>query len=341
MSFSGRHLAHPFPGSDSAPLAAIVIVTHNRADGLRVLLDDIAASMLSPALQEIVVVENGNRDSGSAHVCAAWKSPLRLIYAFQDDPRKTTALNFAISITTAPFIIFFDDDVRLDAGTVESYVAAATRHGPQHHFGGRTLPQIEEKPPDWLEPFLPDSARGFDLGDRDRDFDKPLFIGSNWAAFRADLLAAGGFPHYLGPGTPYRVAGDETIMQARLQKQGSKGVYLATAVARHHVPRGSNDFAFACDRSRSYGLRLALSEFVENGRAAPYWPPRWLIRELVERWVRCAAARLLRKDIHARVAREIELAKTKGSLAAFRVLRKYPEIVEHRPIFRRIGVDTV
>ena len=72
-------------------------------------------------------------------------------------------------------------------------------------------------------------------GGAETDFDRPDFLGFNWAASASDLIRMGGFNEERGPGTVSR--GQETDMQERMLKDGMRGRYLPDALVWHYVPR--------------------------------------------------------------------------------------------------------
>ena len=321
--------------SDLEPLeiqnVAVIVVTHNRPSGLQALLEDLAQSNDAHQIKELLVIENGDPTCGSERVYHDTQMPFPARYFCQTSPKKSKALNFALAWTTCPLIIFFDDDVRVPPQTISAYIGAAQRHGPGHHFAGRIIPDIAVEPPNWLIPHLPLSARGFDLGESEVDISLPIIVGSNWAAFRPELLAADGFPEYLGPGTGYVGGGEESVMQMRLLAAGSKGIYVPSAVIRHDVPASGNSYEFALRRKYLYGRVLTLAEHVEGGISAPRFPPRWMFRRLMELYT----SRPFLGGRSARAAVNMEIAEIKGRMSGYRYLRERSLVSEHQPSKRR------
>src|SRR5262249_32776559 len=64
---------------------------------------------------------------------------------------------------------FFDDDVRVSTGIIETYVEAAQRYGPGHFFGGPLLIDAEAPCPAHLVPYLPPSATGWAFANRETE----------------------------------------------------------------------------------------------------------------------------------------------------------------------------
>lgn len=251
-----------------APDTAIVIATHRREALLRRTLESVAAAQRTQALKEILVVENGGAH-GAREVVEAFADRLPARHVLQEAGNKCRALNLALERTTADFVYFLDDDVRVDEAAVEAYVDAAARYGPGHHFSGPLVAEWEAEPPDWLKRYLPPSAVGWDKGDEEMYFDRPYFIGSNWAAFRQDMLAVGGFAEHIGPGSPTGAIGDERDMQVRLLDAGGRGVYLPAARVWHHVPTSACSFEWARHRRYITGFTCGLMGWEPDGTAVP------------------------------------------------------------------------
>lgn len=296
----------------------VVIATARRERLLRETLESLAGARLPASLREVRVVENGAR-SGAREVLESFADRLPVRYAFVAEPNKCRALNHALSELAAPLVYFLDDDVRLDEGTVEAYADAATRYGPGHHFSGPLVPAWEVEPPDWLKGYLPRSATGWYHGDREKYYDKPDFIGSNWAAFRDDILAVGGFSEDIGPGTPAGAIGDEAELQERLLKAGGRGVYLPDARIRHHVPASDCSFEWARDRQHRMGVTYGYLG----------WPPEWGPidpgvpgwSQLGVRLAKVSIARALRWSEQRRVHVEMTSAYARGYVKGRRLAR--------------------
>ena len=241
------------PGPD----IAVVIATHRRSTLLRRTLESLAAPRRPEMLREVLVVENGGAH-GARTIVEAFAGRLPVRYLLLEDGNKCRALNLGLAEASSELICFFDDDVRLAESIVETYADAGLRYGRGHHFSGPLVAEWETPPPDWLLPWLPPSARGWDKGEDECFYDEPHFIGSNWAAFREDVLAVGGFDERIGPGSPTGAIGDERDLQERLLAAGGRGVYLPDARVWHHVPTGRIDFEWTRHRQYVTGFTCGL-----------------------------------------------------------------------------------
>lgn len=300
--------------------SAALIATHGRPTLLRRTLESIDACEGVDVPFEIVVVENGGRH-GAEELCGALRLGHPLRYLYVDEPGKSNALNVAIASLDADLIVFFDDDVRVDRCAVRAFAEAAARHGPGSFFGGPVEVDYEEPPPRWLHRYLPGTVVGWTLGSAERIIDTPDFIGTNWAAFRADLLAAGGFAAHLGPNARFRTIGQETEMQKRLLARGARGVFVPRGAATHWVPRERCTLEWALDR----WARTHMSRAMENPRRGDLsvaGVPLWLIKQTAGSAARVAANRLLARDWAARIDSEMRHAADRGTLRGYRLARQ-------------------
>jgi GT2 family glycosyltransferase len=253
----------------------VLLATAGPAERLSETLKSLSECRLPENFRETIVVENGPR-SGTGELLAAQPGLLRIRHVYVEEPNKSVALNQAIAGLDDCFIYFIDDDVRFDPGVLMEYAAAA-QEKPGFYFGGPTSVDYEARPPDWLLPYLPPSARGWnptvrwfsprrvlemdacDACVEGVDLDVPVFRGFNWAAFSEDVKRAGGFNPERGPGARTRATGQEMDMQARLISIGVKGKYLSRARVWHYVPASRCTPQWALQRAYRDGVGRGLS----------------------------------------------------------------------------------
>lgn len=299
----------------AGPAAAIVIATHRRPELLRRTLGSLADSR-ADEIREVLVVENGGAHGAKA-VVGEFTDSLPLRYLFLPEGNKCRALNLALRESTAELVVFFDDDVRVADGTVETYLNAARRYGSGHYFSGPLVPELEIEPPDWLKPYLPASATGWSQGDAEVYYDRPWFIGSNWAAFHDDMLAVGGFDERIGPGSPTGAIGDESELQQRMLEAGSRGVYLPDARVRHHVPPSECSFEWARSRMHRTGLTYGVLGWTPQEGPIPDGLAGWARLAVLS--AKVVTARLLGWSEERRCWLEMTRARTLGYLRGRRV----------------------
>ncbi|MFO1190143.1 MAG: glycosyltransferase family A protein [Alphaproteobacteria bacterium] len=304
------------------PSTSVVVVTHRRPDGLREMLGSLASARVPPTLAEVLVIENGDPGCGSREVAAAATLPVPVHWTFIPKSSISVSRNAGVVAAEGEFIIFFDDDVRVGIDTPAAYVAAAA-FGPQHFFGGPLEVRQDVAPPDWLNEFLPNSARGWSLGAERQIVRKPVFLGANLAAFKSDILAAGGFPEYLGGGLPYRVGGEETFLQVRMLDKGLQGVFVPEASVQHHVPAERCTPAFALDRYFNYEVTFRIAHHIENRIRPGRLPPRWVWRKFLTAYVRAVLKRIQTPDLKARFQSELDLRIARAYFAAHAIMARY------------------
>ena len=195
------------------------------------------------------------RRGGPQHPAAGFR------YLHHPRANKSAALNAALAeVPDDALVVFFDDDVRVDPGVLETYAEAA-RGTERAFFGGTTRVDYETPPPAWLVRALPLSARGMDVGAADWP---GWFLGFNWAARAGDLRAVGGFDPDVGPGSPTGALGQETTMQNVLKAAGLVAVPVPAAAVWHYVParRASQEWVIR----RRYQLGVSGGRAIALGR---------------------------------------------------------------------------
>lgn len=303
------------PATGSGPDIQVVIATRDRPDLLRRTLAALGRCERPPRFRGVVVVENGGGSSGrnACRSAAAW---LNLTYERFDRPNKCAALNHVLERASDGVLLFLDDDVRVTEGLLRAYASAAEGVAGGTFYGGPVAPDYEAPPPEWLVAFLPPSAKGWSRQDDGDGFvDEPVFLGSNWAAFVADLHRVGGFDARMGPGSASGSLGDETDTQARLLGAGVRGRYVPGALVHHWVPRERCTPSWALERIYRHGVWCGLRE---RGKVPHlFGRPRWAVRRSVQSWV---AAQLLRlhPDPRRRFAARADHAWVRGVLAGAR-----------------------
>jgi GT2 family glycosyltransferase len=229
-------------------------------------------------------------------------------------------------MTDAELVIQFDDDILVEPATIPAYIRAAREFGPGHFFGGPVVPDYEaDPPPAWLQPWLTSCVVGWDLGEEQQPHDE--FLGANWAAFRSDLLSAGGFLNELGPTGAHRTVGEEIEMQGRLTRNGCRGVYLPDARVHHFVREEQCTMRWL--RNRWYEHSLSSVMLSPDHIDAPFvaGAPRFLWRRWLTDVVRLSVARLGSPGGDRRMTLERGFAFTRGQIDGYRRVGRSGPIV--------------
>ena len=227
---------------NGAPQVAVLIATYNRAALLADTLDGLAQSRVPASLTwEVVVVDNNSSDDTRAIVVSRQDGyPVPLRYVFERRQGRSAALNAAMAITTAPYFLFTDDDVRVAPEWVAAGAAALAEGWD--YVGGPVEPIWEVPPPDWL-----DLTRGdlwgtiaiLDYGNNRFAFEERqrVPLGANMGACRSLVQRIGGFRTELGRSSGKRVLGQEVPeLLTRARAAGLRGLYVPEMAVQHHIP---------------------------------------------------------------------------------------------------------
>jgi len=198
------------------PRVSVIIPAYNRADMVRLMLDQLLRQTLPLEQFEVVIADDGSSD-GLEQVVRPYADRLRLTYFFQEDQgnRVCKARNEAARIATAPLLVLLDAGSIPGPGLLARYVAAyeerpdravvgyAWGYNPEREgFPGLAEALAELPPEQVVEKFRADP--GFnDIRDRQYvldDFDLEraplpwrLLYTLNCAVPAAAFAAAGGF----------------------------------------------------------------------------------------------------------------------------------------------------
>ena len=244
----------------SIPLI-VVVPTHGRPTLLRRTLESVAQCDVPASYTGCIVVENGTREGAETLVEALSENHPETSFRYLYHPRanKSEALNAALTqVADGTLCVFLDDDVRFEPSLFQCYHDAAARTDGTAYFGGPVSCDYEHKPPSWLIPLLPHSARGYSLDDRGTMANE--YLGFNWAAFSHDIRNAGSFNPDVGPGSPTGARGQETDMQRRLRSQGVRPVDVDCARVWHYVPRNRSTVSWFLGRRVAMGRTRGLME---------------------------------------------------------------------------------
>lgn len=262
---------------------AVIIPTHDRlALFERTLKSVLACEPPDQRHVRLIIVENGCRcgveDLVKRH--SSWLTPE---YRYVAAGNKSAALNAATQDLGDVLVLFLDDDVRVAPDLLCRY-AEASDHNPNGcFFGGPFAADYVKAPPDWLLPYLPVSAKGWEP-----DVYQPIrkgilwFMGCNWAAYNADIQSAGGFDPEVGPGARSGATGQETAMQQALVENNVNPIYVPDARVWHYVPETRCSSEWALERAFKNGVSLGLKTAAGSPNAQLFGVPRWMIRRRLE-----------------------------------------------------------
>lgn len=301
---------------------SIVICTYNRAESLRRTLEGFRELIAPSSAQwELVVVDNNSRD-GTRSVCDSFTPPFPFRYIFEPRQGKSCALNRALAETTAPLLVFTDDDVDVDKNWLVNLLDAVRRHPEADFFGGKIFPRWERKPPRWLE----EHANGllncvmvsYDRGDREYFFswDELLPFGANLLIRRSVFDKGFAFNEEMGLKGKDPARGEETELMDRLIAKGHKGLFVPTAIVHHRNAPHRMREKYVREWYKGDGMVHVRRGEVEM-KALLCGAPRWLYRQLIQTAFGYALTRWTRpSDVWLRY--EMRMASTWGMICESR-----------------------
>ena len=215
---------------------SLIIPTHNRSERLIAALESVIRQDLPAADWECVVVSNNSTDDTVARFgdFAARYPGLNLRLVTEDGPGVSYARNRGIAETSAPLLVFIDDDERINPGFLRAYADFFDAHPDAVVAGGRIIAEYVTGRPAWLSKYteMP-IANPMDFGDAVRPFPAGRVPGGGNMAFRRSAaLRYGGFDPSLGRVGRMLIGGEENDFFERLMRGAQMGDHRAFAVGR-------------------------------------------------------------------------------------------------------------
>ena len=164
--------------------------------------------------------------------------PFPITVVHEPRPGKSTALNTALSLASADYVGFLDDDEEVDASWFR-VVARELADGTHEFVGGRSLPLWEAPPPAWLPRDSPAVLGIVDPGVPAQPYSRqfPGILSGGNAVVRLDVMRrVGGFAAELGPRRERRLlSGEDEDLYWRLLDEGARGRYVPDMVVFHRM----------------------------------------------------------------------------------------------------------
>ena len=219
---------------------SLIIPTHNRSERLIAALESVIRQDLPAADWECVVVSNNSTDDTVARFgdFAARYPGLNLRLVTEDGPGVSYARNRGLAETSAPLLVFIDDDERINPGFLRAYADFFDAHPDAVVAGGRIIAEYVTGRPAWLSNYteMP-IANPMDFGDAVRPFPAGRVPGGGNMAFRRSAaLRYGGFDPSLGRVGRMLIGGEENDFFERLMRGGETCWYVPGAVMWHIIP---------------------------------------------------------------------------------------------------------
>jgi glycosyltransferase involved in cell wall biosynthesis len=221
------------------PFVTIAICTYNHCERLAETLATLVAQQRANAADWQVLVVDNNSSDGTLRVISSFAGRIGVRVVPETRQGLSHARNRALNEAHGEWVVFVDDDVKLDLGWLSGWMSALGDAPDAAYAGGRILPDWGGAPPRWFRGeklALIDGALGwFDLGDDVRPLreDDPTPFGGNMAIRRRSALGLNGFRSDLGMNGRTLGRGEETDFFLRARRKGAIGLYVGTALCRH------------------------------------------------------------------------------------------------------------
>jgi len=210
----------------------VLIATRNRAESLREVLACFIRERSDDIRFEIVVVDNGGSDDTQA-VVTSFSDTINIRYLLEDRPGKCHALNRALEeIEPGEIVAVLDDDMTLEHGWVRAVVEGCRRWPDYDIFSGRstvTFPK-EVTIPAWAHriEFAGWAFSVVDTGTEDHAMPRGFYPSGNHFWVRSRVFESNRrFPDL-------KILSDAGFVLA-LYEDGFKGMWIGSAIVRHHI----------------------------------------------------------------------------------------------------------
>ncbi len=206
------------------PDLSIIVPTWNRARQLELLLASLFAQDAADVRYDVVVVDNNSGDDTRQVVEAmiAQVPAGQLRYIFEPRQGVSYARNTGVAATTAPIVVFVDDDGVAGRDWVRSMKRAFDEHPEADCIGGRVTARWVTPRPSWLT-----APHAGPIAIQDRP--EPAYVNARQASTcllsanlgcrREAFDAVGGF-------SPEYPRGQDREFELRLWRAGRQGLYL-------------------------------------------------------------------------------------------------------------------
>lgn len=219
---------------------SLIIATYNRAEQLMVTLASVGEQSAKPSLWECIIVDNNSRDNTQERVAEFAKEhpTLNIRYCFEPNQGLSYARNKGISEAKGDIIAFIDDDERIVAEFINSYIKLFDEHPDAMAAGGKIIAEYPTGRPRWMSHYTERPiANPMDFGDYITPFPKGRIPGGGNMAMRRELFdSVGVFDTSLGRMGGKLIGGEESELFERIYSLGMKCYYAPRAVMYHIIP---------------------------------------------------------------------------------------------------------
>ena len=277
----GMSISNPI---SSTPDVAVIVCTRNRAEHLAEMLPSFAQLYIPAGLTvDAIIVDNGSTDATQAMIAEKTQGCDWIRSVYEAKPGLSNARNAGIGATSAPIVLFTDDDVRIPAdwlaGMAQMFSDQDT-HIVQGHIvlaESILLPWMEWVHRAGLAEFIADESK--------------TVIGANFGFRRAAWEQVGGFDPRFGSGTAIGF-GDDTLFGHQVRRQfGDVAIYSGAPIV--HYPDTSRLTRESLLKRTQLGAISELWVAAALGEPLPYQATRPVLLNQLAYAMKTLKARLL------------------------------------------------
>jgi len=212
--------------AESTPDVAVIVCTRNRAEHLVEMLPSLTQLYIPDGLTvDAIIVDNGSTDSTQAVVTEITRSCGWVRSVIEEKPGLSNARNAGVEATTAPIVLFTDDDVRIPTGWLAGMMQVF--NDPDIHIVQGHIVLAENIVLPWME-WVHRAALAEFTGD-----EANTVIGANFGFRRTAWERVGGFDTRMGAGTAIAF-GEDTLFGHLVRRQfGDVAVYSGAPIVHH------------------------------------------------------------------------------------------------------------
>lgn len=271
----------------------VAICTYNRCALLERTLSSLARAAVPDRVDwEVLVVDNRCTDRTPA-VVRHFRDALPVRRLEEPRPGLSHARNRAVAAASGDYVVWTDDDVRVDPGWIVSYAEAFERWPEAGFFGGPIRPHFEGEPPRWLTDGWEEVRGAYpvrELGDEPFAITRRarLPYGANFAV-PAEIQARHRFDPRLGRSGTDLVGGEETELLGSLLDEDRTGRWVPGAGLDHRISARQQTIAYLRRYYRDFGrlCELRRRRRRDRGGAPELWGrPRWAWRSALTEEIR-------------------------------------------------------
>lgn len=219
---------------------SVIICTYKRPDLIKKVLHDIStASVKVTNNWQLIVVDNvGDRKTNEE--CKDYTNTIcNLTYVHEHTKGLSVARNRGVKESTGKWLLFLDDDVRLDKEFIVQLLKVTSRPDIDI-ICPRIITSMQSDWPRWLKIRLKSGVGQFDLGlsPCKLDTSTKIPVGACMCFRRSIFNAHGPFASKIGRIGGKLFGGEETLLLGNAFKAGAIGTYIPTIIVRHEFVTG-------------------------------------------------------------------------------------------------------